>query len=198
MRYFDYQQNGTLGRVWSLFSSLGSLSEEKRLNSTEYSHTIEIVNAALRGYLATSDESIDSFNLEAYEYKCNENDRISKIYAADKVLYIVDNVEETDIKIGEIHENNVKLSKSGEFDSTDNSLSFESNMQRLLELRKMYIKVHGIDLVFVFKASLKGIPEAIGEMKILSNSDKELRELIKSLCEDEDSGVVLRRLEDIE
>ncbi len=198
MRYFDYQQNGTLGRVWSLFSSLGSLSEEKRLNSTEYSHTIEIVNAALRGYLATSDESIDSFNLEAYEYKCNENDRISKIYTADKVLYIVDNVEETDIKIGEIHENNVKLSKSGEFDSTDNSLSFESNIQRLLELRKMYIKVHGIDLVFVFKASLKGIPEAIGEMKILSNSDKELRELIKSLCEDEDSGVVLRRLEDIE
>lgn len=198
MRYFDYQQSGTLGRVWSLFSSLGSLSEDKRLNSTEYSHTVEIVNAALRGYLATSDESIENFNLEAYEYKCSENDRIAKIYSADKILYIVDNVEENSVKMGEIHENNISLSKQGDFDLTDSSISFESDFQRLLKLRSLYIKVHGVDLVFVLKASLKGIPEAIGEIKILSSYSKELKELIKSLCDNNDSGMLLKRLEELD
>lgn len=196
MRYFDYQHSGTLGRVWSLFSSLGNLPTEKCLGHTDYSHTMEIVNVAMNGNFEGYEEN---FNLEAYEYKCNENDRIAKISLADKVLYIVDNVEEdSKVGYGEVHENNLNLSTKGDYEEALDRLDFDSSFDKLLDVRKHYIKTIGVDLVNVLRACLRGVPEAIEKIKILTDKDKNLYELISVMCDNSQVGVLLKRLEELE
>lgn len=200
MRYFDYQYSGTLGRVWSLFSGLNEVPEEQKLGksrfSCEYSHTLEIVNAALSGSLSTSSESVKNFNLQAYEYTCKENDNISQIKSAEKLLYIVDDTGEDNERVGfgDIQEKKLNPEKdcfNDIFDSTD----FSSNLELLLSLRDKYIMEQGLDIVNVLKSSLKGIPEAIEKMKYILSKDDYLKELVISLCEDGQEGVLMDRLE---
>ena len=66
MRYFDYQPKVQFGKIWELFSEMNSRSEAEILGQTnsrvQYSHTIEIINAALSGSLSVSDESIKYFS----------------------------------------------------------------------------------------------------------------------------------------
>lgn len=200
MRYFDYQQQGTLGRVWSLFAGLGDLTEDEKLGETRYScayaHTLEIVNAALSGAISTSKENIETFNLEAYEYKCFENDRISKIKNAERFLYIVDDAEEDEQRVGygDISERRLK-SVEDSFEILESIESFESSLLRLLDIRDCYIKEKGIDLVGTLQASLKGIPDAMSKMqRIISENDK-IRDLVVSLCENGKEGVLMKRLE---
>lgn len=200
MRYFDYQYSGTLGRVWSLFSGLGEISEEQRLGkvkySCDYSHTLEIVNAALSGALSTSSESVKNFNLQAYEYACKENDNISQIKSADKTLFIVDDTGEDNERVGfgDIQERKL-APEDGCFDEVFEDVDFETNLARLLELRDKYIRDKGVDLVNVLKSSLKGIPEAVNQMQKLLSGNSRLKELIVSLCENEREGVLMGRLE---
>lgn len=200
MRYFDYQYSGTLGRIWSLFSGLGEISEEQRLGKSkytcEYSHTLEIVNAALSGSLSTSSESVKNFNLQAYEYTCKENDNISKIKSADKLLFIVDDSGEDNERVGfgDIQEKKL-TQENGFFDEVFDSVDFENNFSMLVSLRGKYIKEKGIDLVSVLKSSLNGIPDAIKEMQVLLSGSKQLKDLVVSLCENGQEGKLKCRLD---
>ena len=77
MEYFKYQQEGVCGRVWSLFSSLSGEMESPGVKkngkgypmNVSYAHSLEIVNAALRGSIALDDESLEEFDLRSYERK---------------------------------------------------------------------------------------------------------------------------------
>ena len=86
MRFFKYNSNENIGRVWSLFSHMA----EAQINQTDfgmacdYSHTLEIVNAAMSGSISLDYESIENFNLEGYEYACSKNDRIRKLQRRNK------------------------------------------------------------------------------------------------------------------
>lgn len=75
MNYFKYQQSGSLGMVWSLFSGLQDVSVEEKLHKSKYScsyeHTLDIIKSALSGSITMD----DSFNLEAYEFRCAENEK---------------------------------------------------------------------------------------------------------------------------
>lgn len=200
MRYFDYQYQGTLGRVWSLFSGLQGISEEEKLGKSKYScaytHTLDIVNAALNGSLSTSNESLETFNLQAYEYKCEENDKINKIKQVEKVLYIVDNVgdDEDTVGFGDISERKLK-SREDAFELLECDASFEANLAKLYNIRRDYIKERGIDLVSILEASLKGIPDAVTEIAALVSENSKLKELIVSLCEESRDGALIQRLE---
>lgn len=191
MNYFDYQQNGVMGRVWSLFSGLSDITDEENesISSTNspYTHTLEIVSAALNGSLATDDESIDSFNLRAYEGKCKSNDKNNQIKNVEKLLYIVDDVagneDRVQVGFGDISERKI-ASAEDQYERIDRESSFESNLLKLYDIRDRYISDRGIDPVRILSSSLKGIPEAISELKRLLGEDKELCELIVSLCEE--------------
>lgn len=199
MRYFDYQHNGTLGRIWSLFTGLYDVSEEfktgKSKSYCDYSHTLEIVNAAISGSLSTSTESIEEFNLEAYECACSKNDKISKIKSADKYLYIVDEVGEDNenIGFGDISEKKIK-SPENDFKDIESKLSFEENMCKLLDIRTNYLRKNGVDLLVILKSALCGIPDAIGELNTISDGNDMLSDIIKSLLEDASENLLLEEI----
>jgi hypothetical protein len=202
MNYFKYQKSGSTGRVWSLFSELGELSEEEILGkgkgNLQYAHTLEIVRAGLNNALKTDDESLQRFNLSAYEYTCAQNDKNNKRKAVEKLLYIVDNFGEEDSSVGfgDVSERKLK-SIEDSFELIESITSFESNIAELCNIRKEYISVRGIDLVNLIKNSLKGIPEAVKELKSVIKDDSPLKELIANLCEEGADGVLLERLEAI-
>lgn len=202
MNYFDYQSSDTLGRVWSLFAGLDRISEEEKLGKTRrscaYSHTLEIVNAAMSGSLSTDDESIDAFNLEAYEFKCAENDKINKVKQAEKILYIVDNVgeDEENVGFGDISDRKLK-SVEESFELLEEMASFESNLLKLYNIRSEYIRERGIDVVSILSSSLKGIPDAVTQIRELISENSGLEELVVSLCQDGGDGALMSRLETV-
>ena len=204
MNYFSYQQNGICGRVWSLFAGLKDVSEEEKLqkanHNVSYAHSLEIVGAALRGSLATDDESLSVFDLRAYECKCAENDKIGKIQKAEKELFIVDTSNsdsEEKVGFGDVTEREKRLQCIDKaFDQLESMESLNEDIKRLCNIRQDYIVEHGVDLVGGRINSLKGIPDAVAELKTILASEKnsQLSSLIVSLCEN-GSGSLMNQLE---
>lgn len=204
MNYFSYQQNGICGRVWSLFAGLRDVSEEEKLQKSShnisYAHSLEIVGAALRGSLATDDESLSVFDLRAYECKCAENDKIGKIQKAEKELFIVDTSNsdgDEKVGFGDVTEREKRLQCVDKaFDELESMESLHEDIKLLCNIRQDYIVEHGIDLIHVMVNSLKGIPDAIEELKgiLASEKNSQLSSLIVSLCEN-GSGSLMTQLE---
>lgn len=198
MRYFDYQKQGTIGMIWGIFAPLGMRSEEEMLSksrySCSYSHTLEIVNAALNGNLSYMN---DDFDLARYEFKCTTNERIGKRKEVDKLLYIVDSTEEEDNRVGygDISERTLGT-KEDVFEGIESEDMLYSGLCQLRELREKYIKKIGKDIVGILYSSLKGIPEATIEIQGIMSKDKFLREVIVSLCEN-GNGTLMKRLQEI-
>lgn len=204
LSYFNYQQSGIVGGVWSLFAGLKDMSEEEKLQKSStnvsYAHSLEIVSAALRGSLLTDDESIESFDLKAYEFKCAENDRIGKIQKAEKELYIVDTTnsdKEDKVGFGDVSDREKRLQCVDKaFDELESLQSLDADIKRLCNIRNDYLVEHGVDLIHVIVNSLKGIPDAVEELKsiIVSEKSSNLSSLIVSLCEN-GSGSLMDQLE---
>ena len=204
MDYFKYQQTGVTGRIWGLFAGLRDISEEEKLQKStfnvSYAHSLEIVGAALRGSLLTDDESLRDFDLRAYECKCAENDRIGKIQRADKELFIVDITNsdtEEKVGFGDVTERERRLQCIDEaFDQLESMESLNEDIKRLCNIRQDYLIEHGVDIIHVLVNSLKGIPDAVSELKsiLASENNLQLRSLIVSLCEN-GSGSLMNELE---
>lgn len=201
MNYFSYQPSVPMGRIWSLFTKLGELSEEECLGksaySCEYAHTLEIVNAALSGTIPTSDEDLREFDLLAYELQCKKNDKINLSHQVEKCLFIVDSNESSDkedrVGYGDVSSRKLKTVEEA-FESIENISSFEANINQLLDIRKDYMTSEGIDLLSIVVNSLKGIPEATAKLAELVKVNVNLKELITSLCEDGPEDILLDRL----
>ena len=101
-----------------------------------------------------------------------------------------------DLKVGygEISDRKLKP-KEDAFEELMNSRAFEENIRQLYNIRTKYIVEYGVDLISVLISSLKGIPEAILEIKKLLTVDVNIKDLIISLCEDSKDGELLRVLE---
>ena len=186
-----------MSKIWSLFRDLGETSDGvKNAYGMDYSHTLDIVKSALGGSISLSKEDIQSFNLQAYEYTCHENEKDGRRKKAAKLLNIVDvDSSEDDIRVGygEISSRSL-ASIEDSFDEVMSSSNFEDNIKALYGIRTKYIVEKGIDVVSVLSCSLKGIPEAVAELKTIM-TDSVLGEIITSLCEDSRDGELLRRLE---
>ena len=199
MRYFDYQQKGALGKVWSLFTGLSSISTEEKLYKSkyhcDYSHTLEIVNAALNGTISTSDED---FNLEAYENVCKKNDKIAKTKSYETVLYIVDKIDDEKERenFGDVSSNKLKI-KEDPYEDSENVINFSSSLSALLNLRGKYMKTTGVDIVKTLKGSLLGIPESTKLINRLIKKDSVLNEIVVSLCESGQKCNLIDRLEEL-
>lgn len=198
MNYFGYQSNAS-GKVWGLFRELGEITPEQREKmyaGSEYAHTLEMVSAALSGAIATDPESLANFNLWGYENKCAETDSLGKRARAKKELHIVDFTTSSDDSL-EVGYGDVSARDLGsEDDMLDllvDSMAFEENLRQLFNIRTRYIAEQGVDVVSVLYGALKGIPDAVKEMKTLVK-DSALCELYTQLCE-ESKGMLLRRLE---
>lgn len=199
MKYYKYQQNRSMSKIWQLFQGLDDMTSEqidRMYEGSDYSHTLDIVKAALNGSIPLSDEAVREFSLQAYEYRCKENDKNGRFNRAKDVVNIVefDNSDE-DLKVGygDVSDRKLKV-KEDAFEELMNSRAFEENIRQLYNIRTKYIIEHGIDLVSVLISSLKGIPEAITEIKKLM-IDEGIKELITSLCEDSKDGELLKVLE---
>lgn len=199
MKYFKYQ-SGSMSKVWSLFRGLGDMTPEqidKMYGGSDYSHTLEIVNAALNGSISLTDEAVNDFNLPAYEYRCRENEKNGNFKRAKEILNIVEfdgSDEEEKIGYGDISSRKLQNNFEESFDEIMSSETFESNIKQLFDIRSKYIIEHSIDPVSALINSLKGIPEAIQEVKQLM-CDAVIKDLIVSLCEDSRDGKLLRVLE---
>lgn len=196
MRYFKYQNNQSMSKVWSLFADLGRMTPEQKAKiygTSDYSHTLEIVHSALNGNIPLTDEAISQFNLGAYEMSSRLNDKKAKIKKAKKVLNIVefDNSDE-DIRVGFGDVSDRKLSTIDEsFEEILNNDEFECSIRELLNIRSTYIVEHGIDLVSVLLSALKGIPEAVKSLKDLM-SDNKVYDLVTGLCSNSYGGLIPR------
>ena len=213
MEYFKYQQEGVCGRVWSLFSSLSNEMEYSEVKkngkgypmNVSYAHSLEIVNAALRGSIALDDESLEEFDLRSYERKCAENDGISQIKNTEKFLYIVDtdNLDERESATSGAGFGDVTVRQEKRlqvideaFDIFESSESFRDDLKLLCNIRKDYITTQGVDIIQVLLSSLKGIPDAVEELTSLINKkeNSSLKELVVSLCEN-GTGLLIPNLE---
>ena len=200
MNYFNYQPKVPMGRVWGLFTELSEMSEDECLGKTkfncQYAHTLEIIHAAVEGSL--SNKAYEDFNLKAYEIKCNQTDEIEKKAQVDKCLFIVDTSglqhdEMPRIGYGDIAETKIKP-VDNVYDDINALNAFESNLNELLNIRKDYIVLHGIDLVSVIIGSLKGIPETLEVLSGIVKNNPKIKDLVASLCEDCKDGNLLNRL----
>lgn len=202
MEYFKYQHEGVTGRIWGLFAGLKDISVEEKLQKStynvSYAHSLEILSAAFRGSLATDDESLREFDLRAYECKCAENDKIGKIQKAEKELFIVDtnnSDNEDKVGFGDITEREKRLQCVDKaFDELESMESLNKDIKLLCNIRQDYIVEHGVDLIHVLVNSLKGIPDAISELREIMASESTLQPLIVSLCEN-GSGSLMEELE---
>lgn len=199
MKYYKYQNTKPMSNVWSLFKDLNTMTPsqiERLYADSDYSHTLDIVKAALNGSIPLTDDAVREFNLQAYEYKCKENDKNGNFKKSKDVLNIVefDNSEEdVNTRYGDISDRKLKVVEDA-FEEVMSSDTFEANIRELYNIRTKYIIEHGIDLVSVLISSLKGIPEAVAEIKTIM-CDTVVKDLIVSLCEDSRDGKLLRTLE---
>lgn len=199
MKYYKYQNTKPMSNVWSLFKDLNTMTPsqiERLYADSDYSHTLDIVKAALNGSIPLTDDAVREFNLQAYEYKCKENDKNGNFKKAKDILNIVefDNSEEdVNTRYGDISDRKLKVVEDA-FEEVMSSDTFEANIRELYNIRTKYIIEHGIDLVSVLISSLKGIPEAVAEIKTIM-CDTVVKDLIVSLCEDSRDGKLLRTLE---
>lgn len=199
MKYFHYQATKPMSQVWSLFKDLGMMSESQKellYNGSDYSHTLDIVKAALNGSISLSEEAVQSFNLTAYEYACRRNEKNGKYNESKDLLHIVDyDGSEDDVRVGYGEVSSRKIKSIDEsFDEIMNSQTFEANIRELCGVRKKYIMEQGIDLVSVLIGALKGVPEALKEIKKVIK-DSKILDLVVSLCENGSDGRLLRALE---
>lgn len=199
MNYFGYQHSVS-GQIWSLFRELGEITPEQREKvyaGSEYAHTLEIVSAALNGHISTDPVSLENFNLWGYESKCADMDAHGKRARAKKVLNIVEfstsSDDSIDVGYGEVSARELGYEDSM-FDTIVESVDFEENLRRLFNIRTKYICEKGVDIVSVLYGALKGIPDAMTEIKTLV-ADSTLRELYTQLCEGNQNGTLIRRLE---
>lgn len=203
MRFFKYQHkeesNEKMVAIWSLFSGLADMSEEKKVNlyyDSNYSHTLDIVKAAMKGSIALDEESVANFNLYAYEAKCKENDKNSRLKKAKDELFIVDVDGEDEITVGYGDVSSYKLGAiENSFNEIMENETFESNIRELYGIREKYIIEMGIDIVKVLKGSLRGIQESINQIKELMDKDDELKTLFVDLCESHKEEGLLSVLE---
>lgn len=196
MNYFNYQPQVPMGRIWNLFSSLATLSEEEALgkgaSNCQYAHTLEIIHAAM-GKSRVLDED---FDLRLYEFQCNKNDKLNKIANVEKELFIVDstgNEKEDRVGFGDISERKLK-SLDDIFSKSDSSIAFEENLAKLLNIRNKYIVTKGYDLVNILVNALRGVPDAVSSLKEVFKVDNNIKDLIVSLVEDDADEVLLSRL----
>lgn len=196
MEYFAYQPKVS-GTIWNIFKDLGTQSPaeiERAYSATEYSHTLEIVSAAMNG-------SIDldgPFNLLAYERACQETDAIEqRKIKGPKELNIVDfeTTKDTDLQVGygDISSRSLR-SKEDLIDEVVRRQSLNNGLDQLFNIRSRYIVERGVDVVSVLANALRGISDAMASFKGLLE-DSTLKELFTNLCEDSQDGELLRQLE---
>lgn len=199
MNYFNYKPEAQMGKVWSLFERLGTLSEEEIVSSSrhDYSHTMDIIKSALAGNIPLSEEGIRNFNLQGYEYTCKTNDKIVARQNVDKELFIVDSIGEKDedirVHFGDISERKLKSLDTAFDEMLDNS-DFELNLLCLCGVREDYIIKEGIDVVDLLYSALSGIKDASEILVNLLKKDSKLMNLVSSLCESCDHDILLNRL----
>lgn len=196
MKYYKYQSPTRMSEVWSLFRDMGDAPQGSLVDLPEYSHTLDIIKAALSGTIALSSESVENFNLAAYEYKCRENDKNNKFEKAKKEVHIVefDNSED-DNKVGFGDVSDRKLHYADDaFEKVSNDDEFESNLRDLLNYRDKYIIEKGVDLVSILVGALKGIPHAVEVLRNLVSLDEKISSIVTSLCSNS-NGTLLGVLE---
>lgn len=191
MNYFDYKPSGkSLGSIWGLFSELSEIDVNTPNDS--YSHTLDIVNSALRGNIDK-----EKFCLQAYECACNRTDKIQKYSKVEKELNIVDDSildEDTARKVyGCVRESQLPKAKDL-YAEIDDLESFEKNLDTLLGLREAYIKTKGIDIICLVKNVLKGRPQAKNLLRGILEEDNNLACIIRELMESSSSSTLLARL----
>lgn len=194
MRYFKYQNSKPMSKVWMLFKDLKGMPLEKleMIYQGNNSHTIEIIKAALNGSINMSDDAVLNFNLQAYEYKCKENDEVGNNERIKDELHIVDmgNSEESD-KVGYGDISSRKLSYRDDlFNEVINNGDFEKSIKDLLGIRNEYIVEKGIDIVQVLLHALKGIPDAVKELTGFMNIDEKVDMIVKTLCENSEGRLI--------
>lgn len=196
MHYFDYQTNKPMSGVWELFADLANVEDSKiqcAMERGSYSHTLEIVQAALNGSLVASSES--EFDLAAYEYKCSENDKNAKFSRCKRILNIVEerDSEEESVGYGDISERHIP-SVDNVLDALFEDEDFNANLRRLYNIRKTYVVELGLDPVSVLYNALKGVPEAVKEMGDLMLENIEMKNIFTALCEGSTDGKLMKEL----
>lgn len=193
MEYFKYKNSKQMGRVWTMFSELGTMSEklaDADNHFLNYEHTVDIVEKAIKGSMY----DMDDFDLSAYEYGCVKNDMLEKIGEVKRKLNIVEESDKEDERVGfgDISERRLSHKERGYDRILDNG-SFDQSLEYLLGIRKAIIISDGVDIITALKASLKGDDNSVNVIKILSKKNKDIEEAIEILCSRE-SGILLNSL----
>lgn len=195
MEYFTYQPTVT-GDIWTLFKDLGRRSQaeiERTYSGSEYSHTLEIINAALSSSIRLNED----FDLLAYERACQETDNLEKKkIKGHKEVNIVDfetSSDNTSVGYGDISSRTLRA-KEDLVEYMLDSEALNQNLERLFNIRSRYIVEQGVDIVSVLYNAMKGVSDAMVSLKGLIK-DSTIKDLYAELCMDSHDGELLRLLE---
>lgn len=204
MNYFKHHVNKPIGRVWSLFTELSKANESIKSKQgksvgVEFSHTVEIVNAALSGSIQLDDDSLDNFNLSAYEFACHENEKIVKCAKVSKELFIVDDYNsdsdtEKRVGFGDISMRRLGT-KDKNLEEVINSEAFGESLSQLLGIRSTVAVDYGVDIVRALYGALIGTVGAIELVQKVTEQNKQVEEIITTLCNSSRSGELQGRLQ---
>lgn len=198
MNYFRYQYQGSFGEIWEVFHELRDAQEECNLtkeeyNRCEYSHTVNIINSMMNGSVFDR----NNFSLRDYEFACQENDKVSRFNKSKREPAIInesclDKDGGTKRAPNTVLESDLKIFEEA-FERIINDNDLEESLKSLIRVRDDYIVEQGLDPVLVLKNALKGIPEAIKELKEVK--DSKLKEIYLSLLESCSENTLISRLE---
>lgn len=175
---FGYSQSHMISEeVLGLFTDLYHQSLNGHVKEVKYAY--DIVNAGMDGRINFN----KPFNLQAYEYKIENNQKLSKYHKRKKESYLDESNNEEAGQNGGIQENKI-LKLSNSFDESEIDGLFEQSevmtaINVLQAVQDDFLKSEGINLSFLLKRAMQGVPIAVEKLKSLCEEFELLGEQIK-------------------
>jgi len=159
--------------IWSLFADWEETPDP-------FAYTLEIVDAALSGRIA-----LENFNLSAYNQTIRKNEVMMSNRRKSKILYIVDDSENSLAEPYCIPETVVSpfAGQEDAYEKFEDEEEVSYAVREIRDLRGVIISGYRLDVLYCIKQALKGIPESVKALKNLVNSDPFIGELIRVVLE---------------
>jgi hypothetical protein len=187
---FNYGTSNKLTEeVLGLFKGVYEQSLSGHVKEVKYAY--DIVNAGMEGRIDFSKE----FNLSAYEYRIDNNANLNKYHKRKKESFLDESNNEETSQRGGIQENKVaKLSNSLNNSEADIDCILEKSelmtaLKLLQGVQDDFLKTEGVNLNFLIKRAVQGVPVAIERLKELCTEFELLGEQVKIILSSKESLV---------
>lgn len=171
---------GTFMGVDEIPENVLGLFEDALIEGRKISRTSEIIYAGLTGGIDLNSH----FNLEAYERAIEKNENLSAYAKKKKEMYIDFDCSSDDydvvFKQGGIQADKINIKKvQDEYEELMDADELVRAVANVKRLNNDFVIVEEVDIIEALRLALKGIPQAIKELKRICNFYPRISEDIK-------------------